>query len=100
MKRILTYGERSGAREFLALVPTEPGIQALLLGNGFKPMTPVYLFKIPVASAAEPKSGDGEPGTAEITPDLGASDAAASSEAGIEAAAPSADDEQSGEAPA
>jgi len=53
MKRILTYGERSGAREFLALVPTEPGIQALLLGSGFKPMTPVYLFNIPVASAAE-----------------------------------------------
>ena len=53
MTRILTYGERSGAREFLALVPTEPGVQALLLGHGFEPVTPVYLFSIPVASATE-----------------------------------------------
>ncbi len=53
MTRMLTYGERSGAREFLAVVPTESVIQALLLGHGFKPVTPVYLFSIPVESAHE-----------------------------------------------
>jgi len=53
LARILRYGERSGAREFLALVPTENDIQALLLGHGFKPLTPVYLFTIPAAEARE-----------------------------------------------
>jgi GNAT superfamily N-acetyltransferase len=53
MTRMLTYGERSGAREFLALVPTEPSIQALLLRHGFEPLTPVYLFSIPVESATK-----------------------------------------------
>jgi GNAT superfamily N-acetyltransferase len=53
MTRVLTYGERSGAREYLALVPTEPSIQALLLGHGFEPLTPVYLFNIPVESATK-----------------------------------------------
>jgi len=52
VSRILTYGERSGAREYLALVPTEPGIQAVLLGHGFEPVTPVYLFGIPAESVA------------------------------------------------
>lgn len=53
MTRILAYGERSGAREFLALVPAEPGIQALLLGHGFAPVTPVYLVSIPAESATD-----------------------------------------------
>ena len=46
MERSLSYGERSGAREFLAVVPTEPSVQALLLGHGFKPLAPVYLFRL------------------------------------------------------
>jgi GNAT superfamily N-acetyltransferase len=46
LSRVLAYGERSGAREFLAIVPTEPGIQATLFGHGFEPLTPVYLFSM------------------------------------------------------
>lgn len=57
MSRILAYGERSGAREFLAMVPTEPAIQALLLGHGFEPMTTVYQFSLPVSSATRLASG-------------------------------------------
>ncbi len=52
LSRILSYGDRSGARDFLAVVPAEPAIQALLLGQGFKPMTTVYQFSLPVSSAA------------------------------------------------
>lgn len=47
MKRMLTYGERSGAREFLTLVPTEGVSQSLLLRNGFRPIAPVYQLRIP-----------------------------------------------------
>ena len=57
MSRILAYGERSGAREFLAMVPTEPAIQALLLGHSFEPMTTVYQFSLPVSSATRLASG-------------------------------------------
>ena len=57
LSRILSSGERSGAREFLALVPTEPAIQALLLGHGFEPMTTVYQFSLPVSSATRLASG-------------------------------------------
>jgi len=57
LSRILAYGERSGAREFLAIVPTEPAIQALLLGHGFEPMTTVYQFSLPVSSATRLSSG-------------------------------------------
>ena len=57
MSRILSYGERSGAREFLAIVPTEPAIQALMLGHGFKPITTVYQFSLPVPSANRLASG-------------------------------------------
>ena len=52
LSRVLTYGERSGAREFLAIVPTEPGIQATLFGHGFEPLTPVYLFSMSEEAAA------------------------------------------------
>ena len=52
LSRALAYGERSGAREYLAIVPSEPGIQALLFASGFTPMTPVYQFTLPVSSAA------------------------------------------------
>ena len=52
LSRVLAFGERSGAREFLAIVPTESGIQATLLGHGFQPVTPVYLFTMPADTAA------------------------------------------------
>jgi len=52
LSRVLAYGERSGAREFLAVVPTEPAIQATLLGHGFEPLMPVYLFSISDEAAA------------------------------------------------
>jgi len=47
MQRMLAYGERSGAREFLTVAPTEGAGQALLLRNGFRPLTPVYQLTIP-----------------------------------------------------
>jgi GNAT superfamily N-acetyltransferase len=53
LSRALAYGERSGAREYLAVVPTEPAIQALLLGSGFKPITPVFQFSLSIGSAAD-----------------------------------------------
>jgi ribosomal protein S18 acetylase RimI-like enzyme len=47
MAKMLAYGERSGAREFLTMVPTEGVAQALLLRNGFRPLAPVYQLRIP-----------------------------------------------------
>jgi ribosomal protein S18 acetylase RimI-like enzyme len=47
MNRMLTYGERSGAREFLTLVPTEGVAQSLLLRHGFRPLAPVYQLAVP-----------------------------------------------------
>jgi GNAT superfamily N-acetyltransferase len=55
--RLLSYGERSGAKEFFALVPSEPAVQALLFGHGFEPLTTVYQFSLPVSSAADLASG-------------------------------------------
>jgi GNAT superfamily N-acetyltransferase len=52
LKRALSYGERSDARGFLALVPPEPAIQGLLLRHSFLPLTPVYQFQLPPAAAA------------------------------------------------
>jgi GNAT superfamily N-acetyltransferase len=46
LRRIVTYGERAGAREFLAVVPAEPAIQGLLLRHSFEPITLVYLIHI------------------------------------------------------
>ena len=57
LSRILSYGERSGAREFLALVPAEPSVQAVLYGHGFEPLTTVYQFSLPVSSATRLASG-------------------------------------------
>lgn len=51
MQRMLAYGQRSGAREFLTLVPTEGVVQALLLRNGFRPLAPVYQLVVPVTVA-------------------------------------------------
>lgn len=53
LDRILTYGERSGAREFLAVVPTEPAIQAVLLNRGFRALTPVFQFAVAASTAEE-----------------------------------------------
>jgi len=47
MQRMLAFGERSGAREFLTVVPTEGVVQSLLLRNGFRPLAPVYQLTIP-----------------------------------------------------
>jgi GNAT superfamily N-acetyltransferase len=47
IQRMLAYGERSGAREFLTLVPTEGVAQILLFRNGFRPLAPVYQLSIP-----------------------------------------------------
>jgi GNAT superfamily N-acetyltransferase len=52
LSRALAYGEHSGARQFLALVPCEPSIQALLLKHGFSPSTPVYLLSLSSDEAA------------------------------------------------
>ncbi len=46
IKKALAYGERSGAREFMAMAPPEPTIQGLLLRYGFSPRCPVYQFLI------------------------------------------------------
>lgn len=47
LQKMLTYGERSGAKEFLTVVPTEGVAQSLLLRNGFRPLAPVYQITIP-----------------------------------------------------
>jgi len=47
MQRMLTYGERSGAREFLTVVPTEGVSQSLLLRHDFRPIAPAYQLTIP-----------------------------------------------------
>lgn len=59
LKRALTYGDRSGARGFLALVPPEPAIQGLLLRHSFQPLTPVYQFQLPPAAVATLAAGLG-----------------------------------------
>jgi GNAT superfamily N-acetyltransferase len=51
LTRTLTYGERSGAREYLAIVPVENNVQALLLRHDLHPVAPVYILSLPVAAA-------------------------------------------------
>jgi len=51
IRRVVTYGEQSGAREFLTLIPTEPAIQGLLLRHGFRPLTQVFVFELSAGSA-------------------------------------------------
>ncbi len=53
LARTLAYGERSGAREFLALVPVDNAVQALLYRHEFRPLAPVFLIRIPRPSAVE-----------------------------------------------
>jgi GNAT superfamily N-acetyltransferase len=57
LSRAISYGERSGAREFLTVVPTEAAIQTLLLGQEFKPMTIVYQFSLSIPSATQLAAG-------------------------------------------
>jgi GNAT superfamily N-acetyltransferase len=53
LDRVLSYGEASNAREYLAMVPAEPSIQALLLSRDFSPMTVVYQFTISAGAAED-----------------------------------------------
>lgn len=53
LKRALAYGERSGARTYLAVVPTGGEVQSLLLRHDFRPGPPVYLFRVG-SDTAEP----------------------------------------------
>ncbi len=55
----LSYGERSGAREYLALASTDCGAQSLLLRHGFEPLTPVFRFTLGAAEATRIGSGLG-----------------------------------------
>lgn len=52
MEKMLAYGDRSGAREFLSVAPAEGVSQALLLRNGFRPVAPVFQLRIPPTVAA------------------------------------------------
>ena len=52
LSRLLGYGERSGARERLALVPALPSIQALLLASGMKTICPVHRLGMAADEAA------------------------------------------------
>jgi predicted GNAT family acetyltransferase len=51
MQRMLAYGERSGAREFLTVVPTQGVAQSLFLRHGFHPLAPVYQLTLPPTEA-------------------------------------------------
>jgi ribosomal protein S18 acetylase RimI-like enzyme len=53
LSKALAYGMSSGAKEFLAVVPTENAIQALLLKHGFRPLKPIYSIRIPVEQGME-----------------------------------------------
>jgi len=53
LRRVLAYGDQSGAREYIALVPLEPAVQALLLRHTFRPLTPVYQFELTPSVAAK-----------------------------------------------
>ena len=46
MNTLLRYGERSGARSFVAVVPNSGPLVWLLLRHGFEPATLVYEFRI------------------------------------------------------
>ena len=46
LTKALAYGERSGAREFLAVVPPTGAVQSLLLRYELAPVTPVYVLHL------------------------------------------------------
>jgi len=52
LQRLLGYGERSGAKERLALVPPLPSIQAILLGAGLRAVCPVHRLAMAREDAA------------------------------------------------
>ena len=52
MTKLLAYGERSGARNFMAVVPNNGPLVWLLLRHGFQPLTLVYDFWIARTEAA------------------------------------------------
>jgi GNAT superfamily N-acetyltransferase len=51
MRRLVAYGEQSGAREFMTVVPPLPAVQGLLLRHGFNVVAPVYVFQVLPESA-------------------------------------------------
>jgi GNAT superfamily N-acetyltransferase len=53
MRRVVAYGERSGAREFLTIVPVEAAIQGLLLRHAYEPLIPVFLFRLSAGAAGQ-----------------------------------------------
>ena len=46
LQRAIAYGESSGAREFLAIAPCEPDLEALLLRAGLRPGGRVYSVEV------------------------------------------------------
>ncbi len=52
--KLLSFGENSGAKEYLALVPPAGGIQALLVKHGFQPVVPVFHIHLSASSAEGP----------------------------------------------
>ncbi len=46
LSRAVAYGERSGAKSFLALVAPDGAVESLLLRHQLHPLTPVYEFAI------------------------------------------------------
>jgi GNAT superfamily N-acetyltransferase len=52
LERAIAYGERSGARSYLSLVPAEATIQGLLLRHSFQPLSPVYQLELSIGAAA------------------------------------------------
>lgn len=53
VQRSLTYGERSGVRSFLAVVPVTGDAQAILLRQGFRHLAPLYIFQLTPEVAEE-----------------------------------------------
>jgi ribosomal protein S18 acetylase RimI-like enzyme len=53
LSRLMAYGERNGAREYLAMSTTGGNVQSLLLRHGLKPLTPIYHFSIDVEKAVQ-----------------------------------------------
>lgn len=53
LERALAYGERSGAKEYLAIVPAEGAIQSLMLRHGFQHASPVWSLEMTSEAAAE-----------------------------------------------
>ena len=53
VRRVISFGERSGAREFLTMIPIEPAIQGLLLRHAFNPISPVFVFELKNPAAGQ-----------------------------------------------